>query len=340
MIVTAETLAAWQEPVSDGKVRCLLCPHRCVLPDGRNGLCRTRVNRGGRLFSTSYGKLCALGVDPIEKKPLYHFLPGTGSLSLATAGCTFRCPQCQNWTISQQSPETLPWRFHTPEDVVEMALSEGVDSLAFTYTEPTVFYEFMLDTARLAKGKGIKTVLISNGYINPAPLDALCEVLDAANIDIKAFDEATHLRMTGAHIQPVIDALTRLKERGVWLEMTQLVIPDINDDVIQAAAFYEQLAALGLADAPLHLSRFFPQYKLTDKAPTDSTTLHTLVRVAGAAGFRYVYLGNLPGKGGEDTHCPACGYLLVRRSGYLVHTLRVKEGACPSCGTVIPGRWA
>jgi pyruvate formate lyase activating enzyme len=334
-----EILAAWQEALPDQKVRCLLCPHHCLLPDGRTGLCKTRINRAGRLFSTSYGKLCALGVDPIEKKPLYHFYPGSGILSLATAGCTFRCLNCQNWTLSQQPPEAVPWRAHTPEEVVEKALFEGVDSLAFTYTEPTVFYEFMLDTARLAKARGLRTVLISNGYLNQAPLEALCEVIDAANIDLKAFDEATHLRLTGGRLQPVIDTLNTLKSRGVWLELTQLIIPGMVDDPSVAELFFRQLVGQGHADTPLHLSRFFPQYKLTDRQATPIETLEALEQVARSAGFKYVYLGNVQDKGGEDTRCPTCGQLVVGRRGYLVHTYRLNDGRCPHCGASIAGCW-
>lgn len=334
-----EVLAAWQEALPNQRVQCLLCPHHCMLPDGRTGLCKTRINRGGRLFSTSYGKLCALGVDPIEKKPLYHFFPGMGILSMATAGCTFRCVNCQNWTISQQPPKAVPWKGYTPEEVVERTLFEGVDSLAFTYTEPTVFYEFMLETARLAREKGLKSVLISNGYINQAPLEALCNVLDAANIDVKAFDETTYRMLTGGRLQPVLDTLRTLKEKGVWLEMTQLVIPGLSDDTDKAAVFYKQLVDLGFAETPLHLSRFFPQYRLTDKQATPPETLETLVHVAEEAGFKYVYLGNLQDRGGEDTRCPACGHLLVGRRGYLVHTYRMKDGHCPNCGVPVAGRW-
>lgn len=334
-----ERLAAWQETLLDQKVRCLLCPHYCLLSDGRTGLCRTRINKGGRLYSTSYGKLCALGVDPIEKKPLYHFFPGTGILSLATAGCTFRCLNCQNWTISQQPPEAVSWRPHSPEEVVENALFEGVKSLAFTYTEPTVFYEFMLDTARLARERGLKTVLISNGYLNRKPLETLCEVLDAANIDIKAYDEATYKQLTGGQLQPVLETIKTLKDKGVWLELTQLVVPNLTDDLSRAAVFYKQLVTLGFADTPLHLSRFFPHYKLTDRSATRPESLEDVAHTAKKAGFNYVYIGNVSDRGGEDTRCPACGYLLVGRRGYLVHTNGLKAGCCPKCGTLVPGRW-
>jgi pyruvate formate lyase activating enzyme len=259
---------------------------------------------------------------------------------MATAGCTFRCLNCQNWTISQQSPEAVSWRLHSPEDVVEKALFEGVNSLAFTYTEPTAFYEFMLDTARLARERGLKTVLISNGYLNRAPLEALCKELDAANIDVKAFDETTYKQLTGGQLQPVLDTLEILKDKGVWLEVTQLVIPGLTDDTSRAAVFYKQLVDLGFADTPLHLSRFFPQYKLTDRPATRFESMEAVAKVAKDAGFSYVYLGNVSDRGGEDTWCPACGSLLVGRRGYLVHTHCVKDGRCPTCGVLVPGRWS
>lgn len=276
----------------------------------------------------------------MEKKPLYHFHPGTGIVSLATAGCTFRCLNCQNWTLSQQPPEAVPWQPHSPEEVVEKALFEGVGSLAFTYTEPTVFYEFMLDTARLARERGLKTVLISNGYLNQAPLEALCEVLDAANIDVKAFDDTTCRYLTGGHLQPVLDAMNTLKANGVWLEMTQLIIPGLVDDPTKAAVFYQQLVEQGHADTPLHLSRFFPHYRLTDRQATPMASLARMANAAREAGFRYVYMGNVSDQGGESTHCPDCGQLLIGRRGYLVHTHALINGQCPKCGRAVPGRWS
>ncbi|HRW94994.1 MAG TPA: AmmeMemoRadiSam system radical SAM enzyme [Bacteroidales bacterium] len=279
--------------LKDDKVTCLLCPHYCVIPEGKTGICRTRINKNGVLHSLAYGKPCSVAIDPIEKKPLYHFLPGSRILSIATAGCNFRCLNCQNWTISQASPDKIDHYNLSPEQIVKMALHENVPSIAFTYTEPTVFYEYMFDIAVKAHENGLKTVMVSNGYINTAPLEALCPYIDAANIDLKCFDDKMYRHLTGGKLQPVLDTLLTLQKAGVWIEITHLIIPGMTDNPQWFEAMCRWLVEHGFANTPLHISRFFPSYKLPHVPPTPVEHILRAKETAEKCGLRFVYPGNI-----------------------------------------------
>jgi pyruvate formate lyase activating enzyme len=298
-----------------------------------------RINRDGVLYSSVYGMPCSVAVDPIEKKPLFHFYPGSRIFSLATVGCNLRCLNCQNWEISQAFPESVPVHQLSPEVVVSLAKQERTDSIAFTYTEPTVYFEYMLETARLAKKQGLKTVLVSNGYIRPEPLLELSEWIDAANIDLKGASDSVYRRLTGGHLQPVLDTLHFLRERKVWLEITHLLVPGYTDDAPSVDALCDWLSQQGFRDTPLHFSRFFPRYQLKDAVPTSAQSLSYAVNVARSRGVTYVYTGNVSGIHGEDTVCPGCGKILIERAGYALPQVHLVEGTCPQCGRKIEGRF-
>jgi len=331
--------ALWQESLPEKSVKCLLCPHRCILHPEQIGICRARINHEGELFTLAYGNPCSIGIDPIEKKPLFHFLPGSSIYSLSTAGCNFRCLNCQNYHISQATPLAVPHFDLSPSEVVRQALRHDTDSIAFTYTEPTVFYEYMLDTARVAKEKGLKTVMVSNGFINKKPLAELIPWLDAANIDLKCFDDEVYRRLDGGRLQPVLDTLKMLKAAGVWLEITNLLVPGYTDSPEQILILCEWLSENGFADTPLHFSRFFPSYKLSDVSPTAEETLIHAKAIAEKAGIKYVYIGNSPDLHGENTRCPGCKQWVVERIGYRVKSNHIHHGQCEFCGESISGVW-
>ncbi len=331
--------AKYQYRLPDKVVRCLLCPHQCLLQDGKTGICRTRVNRDGFLYTLAYGNPCSVGVDPIEKKPLFHFFPGTKIYSLATAGCNFRCLNCQNWKISQASPQSTGPYDLLPDDLINEALRHGSNSIAFTYTEPTVFYEYVYDTAKAAHEKGLKTVLISNGFINEKPLLDLCPHLDAANIDLKCFDDDIYHHLTGGRLQPVLDTLKTLKEQGVWLEITNLLIPGTTDNPEMIKQMCDWLVRNGFKDTPIHFSRFFPTFQLQQTPPTPENLLLDAAQIAEKAGMKYLYIGNNPGLQGENTYCPHCNKLLVERTGFVVWKNFIRRGCCRFCREKIAGVW-
>ena len=325
--------------LDDAAVMCTLCPNRCRLSPGDRSICRSRVNLDGTLYSLAYGNACSANVDPIEKKPLYHFLPTTRAFSIAAAGCNFRCLNCQNWEISQSRPEDVRHFDLFPRDVVNAAVQSGSRSIAYTYSEPTTFYEYMLDTARFARAQGMFNLWISNGYINPEPLEALCQVLDAANVNLKSISDETYRQLNGGRLQPVLDTFTTLNRLGVHFEITHLVVPGYGDrpEMIRRMCDWI-LEALG-PDHPLHFLRFFPRYRLDRLAPTPVATLIRFREQAMAAGIRYVYLGNVPGHAGNHTFCHNCRRLLVERQGYHISRLLIEAGRCPFCHTQIPGVW-
>jgi pyruvate formate lyase activating enzyme len=332
-------LARYQEKLPDHVVSCHLCPHNCTIHDGKHGICHTRVNYMGELYSIAYGNPCSVSIDPIEKKPLFHFFPGTKIFSLATAGCNFRCLNCQNWQISQTRPKYHEHYELLPEDVVQNAISHEIDSIAFTYTEPTVFYEYIYDTAKVAHEKGLKTVIVSNGFINEKPLLDLCPYLDAANIDLKCFDDSVYHQLTGGRLQPVLDTLKTLKDRGVWLEITNLLVPGFSESKEMIGAMCDWLVENEFADTPLHFSRFFPTYKLSHLPPTSESALIRVKEIAEKKGMKYVYIGNIPALNGENTYCPACKQMLVERNGYEVKRNLIHKGLCSFCGEPIAGVW-
>lgn len=321
------------------RIQCQLCPRQCLVPDGRRGFCGVRENRGGKYYSLVYGNPCAVHVDPIEKKPFYHLLPASTSFSIATAGCNLRCKFCQNWEISQARPEDTYNLDFSPEKVVAMAKKVGARSIAYTYVEPTIFFEYMIDTARLAKKEGILNVYHSNGFINPGPLKELAKFLDAANIDLKGYTEEFYSSMLQGRLAPVLQTLKVLRELGVHLEITHLVIPTQNDDIEGVRKMCTWIKADLGADTPVHFSRFYPLYKLRNLPPTPVSTLEKSRKIAMDVGLEYVYIGNVPGHEGERTYCPKCQKLLIGRQGYTIGEVHLIKGKCQFCGKPIPGIW-
>lgn len=324
--------ACFYEKKETGTVRCLLCPHTCLIEESGAGLCGVRQNRKGMLYSLVYGAIIAEHIDPIEKKPLYHFLPGSRSYSIATAGCNFTCRHCQNADISQlpRYSATIPGRHRLPEDIAASALASGCASIACTYTEPTIYYEFACDTAQRAAEKGIKNIFVSNGYINSEPLRAISPFLHAANIDLKAYSDQFYSTVCGARLQPVLDTIQLYKKLGIWLEITTLVIPGLNDTPDMLASIAAFIAGVGI-EIPWHVTAFHPTHLMTDRPATPVQTLRLAREIGLQAGLRYVYTGNIPGIEGETTYCPSCGAEVIRRSGFSITHFSLVNGHCPDC---------
>lgn len=323
---------------SDTRVRCGLCRFRCLIDDGKRGICKVRENREGRLYSLIYGRVVAEHLDPIEKKPLFHVRPGSSSYSIATAGCNFHCRHCQNYAISQIAPgDEIPGTHRTPAEIVGSAVRSGAGSIAYTYTEPTIFYEFALDTARLAKEQGLLNIFVTNGYISPEPLATIAPLLDAANIDLKGFSEKFYREIVGAKLAEVLESIVEYRNQGVWLEITTLIIPGLNDTDAELSALASFMVQNLGADTPWHVSQFYPTYRLVDRERTPVSTLRRAREIGMAAGLRYVYEGNVPGEGGENSFCPSCGSVLVERYGYRIISNRLHQGGCDQCGAKIAG---
>ncbi len=329
--------ALWYEQ-SGQLVQCRLCPHQCILGENDRGFCRSRVVKNNRLYTIVYGNPCAVHLDPMEKKPLYHFMPGKPILSIATAGCNLRCLNCQNWQISQARPEDASNHNLPPDILVERLVSNSIPAIAYTYSEPITFYEYVIDTAELAHKKNIRNVLVTAGYIMEKPLRQLSSVIDAANIDLKGFNDHFYKKVTGSKLAPVMQCLKISKEEGVWVEVTRLVVPTLSDDIDDIKAMCDWLVeALG-PGTPLHISRFHPQYKLEHLPPTPVETMHRAYEAARSAGLHFVYVGNLPGNPYQDTICPQCGQHVIQRSGFKILANDLENGQC-SCGEKIPGVW-
>jgi pyruvate formate lyase activating enzyme len=331
--------AMFYEKLDDNKVRCFLCAHHCFIKDGKRGLCAVRENKGGILYSLVYGKVVSMNIDPIEKKPLFHFLPGSTSFSIATVGCNFHCEHCQNFEISQypMEHEDIPGQSVTPEAIVKAAKQNGCKSISYTYTEPTIFFEFAYDCARLAHENGIKNVFVSNGYTSPEVTRVIAPYLDGNNIDLKGNDDF-YKKICGVKLEPVKETIRLMKELGVWVEVTTLIIPDHNDsekDLSDIAGFINSVAPA----IPWHVTQFYPTYKLTDKPRTPVKTLRRAREIGFEAGLKYVYEGNVPGEGGENTYCPDCKELLIKRWGFSIIENRIKDGRCAKCGREIEGVW-
>ena len=320
--------------------KCGICPNNCTLKLNEVSICRNRVNYKNKLYSIGYGNPCSANIDPVEKKPLFHFLPQSRAYSIAVAGCNFVCLNCQNWTISQSSPKETRNYDLFPAKVVENAQKTSCKSIAFTYSEPVTFYEYMYDTARLAKAEGIKNLMISNGYINEKPLRELCKYIDAANIDLKSFKNDIYLKLNAGTLKPVLDTLKTLKEENVWVEITNLIIPTWNDDFDMIKEMCKWLVDNGLDVFPIHFSRFYPTYKLTKLPSTPASTLKKAHDIALEAGMKYVYIGNMPGSNAENTNCPNCGKTVIQRKGYRVLTNNLQNGKCKFCSTKIHGVWS
>lgn len=328
------------ETLEDRKVRCRLCHHRCVIGPGRRGICNVRENRGGVLETLVYGKLIARHIDPIEKKPLFHVLPGSLAYSIAAVGCNFSCRFCQNAEIAQLPADQkgmIVGETATPEEVVREALKGGCRSIAYTYTEPTVYFEMAIETARLARKRGLLNIFVSNGYMTSAAVDMIRPYLDAANIDLKAFSDDFYKSYCGARLEPVKETLKALKQAGVFVEVTTLVIPGLNDKPEELEALAGFIAGELGPETPWHVSRFHPVYRLTDRPPTPVETLVEARDIGLSAGLKHVYMGNVPGGGGENTSCPGCGKTVIRRQGFRIVENRLKDGACPDCGWKIHG---
>lgn len=325
----------------DTEVICDLCNHHCRIQEGKRGICRVRENRGGILYSLVYGRLISENIDPIEKKPLFHLLPGSRSYSIATVGCNFRCLHCQNYQISQyprMNDGAITGSETSPQEVVAGALRSGCQSISYTYVEPTIFYEFAYDCCGAARENGIKNVFVSNGYMSPETTRHLAPVLDGINIDIKAFTEKFYKEVCKARLQPVLDTVRLMRELGVWVEVTTLVIPGWNDSDDELRAIARFIKEVDPA-MPWHVTAFYPTFQMTDHEPTPAATLRRAREIGLGEGLRFVYEGNIPGEGGENTSCPSCGTELISRFGFRIRENKIKEGRCPSCGETIAGVW-
>ena len=332
--------AMFYDREEDNRVRCRLCRHHCLIGDGGYGICRVRRNLGGVLQSLCYGQLVAANADPVEKKPLFHYRPGTFTFSIATPGCNFRCRHCQNYSIAQVEPADLPTGpERSPAEVVAAARRQRCDSLSYTYAEPTIFYEFAMATARLAKEAGLGNIFVTNGYIEDEPLAAIAPYLDAANIDLKGFTEKHYREVCGATLAGVLATIRSYRRHGIWLEITTLVIPGLNDSDEELARIAGFIRDETGAETPWHVSRFYPTYRLTDRPATPAATVERAREIGLAAGLKHVYTGNLPAGGGEDTACLGCGATVVARSGYTVRSNRLQDGRCPDCGGAVAGCW-
>jgi pyruvate formate lyase activating enzyme len=333
--------ADFQRVIDEEKktLECYLCAHNCHIKDGKRGICQVRENREGVLFSLNYGKLVSQNVDPIEKKPLFHFLPGTYSYSIATVGCNFRCSHCQNYDISQYPrlhEGSIIGNSATPEEVVAAARNYGCSSISYTYIEPTIFFEFAYECAQLAHEKGIKNVFVSNGYTSPEATRKIAPVLDGNNIDLKAFTDKFYREVCGAKLAPVLETIRLMKELGVWVEVTTLVIPGWNDsesELQEIARFIKSIDP----EMPWHVTRFHPTFKMTDRGATPASTLKRAREIGLSEGLRYVFVGNIPGDGGENTICPSCRRSVVERVGFSIISQHLKDGKCGYCGEPIAG---
>jgi pyruvate formate lyase activating enzyme len=324
----------------DGKrVMCLICPNYCVLAPGDRSVCRSKVNIDGILYTLAYGNPCAVNTDPIEKKPLYHFKPRTKVFSLATTGCNFRCLNCQNWEISQAKPHEARFFELFPEEAVAAAIRADAASIAYTYSEPITFFEYTFDTARLARERGLSNVMVSNGFINREPLLELCRVLDAANVNIKSYEDEIYRKLNGGRLKPVLDTFETLHAQGIHFEMTNLVVPGYVDDADMLKRMCGWILEHLGPDYPLHFLRFFPRYKLDRLPPTPVSTLTRFRELAMQEGIHYVYVGNVPNHEGNHTYCHNCKKLLVKRMGYFIPITHLNGNRCKFCNSEIPGRW-
>jgi len=336
-----KTAVLWDKK-DGGKVACKLCNFRCVIPEGKVGHCAVRKNIGGALYSLNYHKVCAANADPIEKKPLFHFLPSTSSYSISTPGCNFQCSFCQNWQISQMNLEygEIDGRDLPPKRIVEEAKLSRCDSIAYTYTEPTIFMELCADCGVLAKEAGLKNVFVSNGYMTSEAIDFASEWLDAINIDLKSFSDDYYKNLCKARLKPVLDTIKYIANNtDIWMELTTLIIPGSNDSDEELKAIADFIVENAGPDTPWHVSRFFPMYKMDSEKPTPVETLERAYEIGKQAGLRYIYIGNLPSTDAESTICYNCGETVIERIGYSVREIKIADGACPTCKTKIAGLW-
>ncbi|MGQ9787951.1 MAG: AmmeMemoRadiSam system radical SAM enzyme [Candidatus Hadarchaeaceae archaeon] len=328
--------ARFGEPLPGDRVRCRLCPRLCVIPPGETGFCRTRLNERGQLYTLIYGSITSMAIDPVEKKPLYHFLPGSDTFSIGTAGCNLACRHCQNWTISQANMEEVDYEDLSPERVVELAQKYRCPSISYTYSEPSIWFEFVYDTAKIARAAGIYNIYVTNGYMSIEAWEEIKPYLTAANVDVKAFSDDFYKRVCSAPgIEPVLRTCEWIAENDIHLETTYLIIPGENDNLEEIRKFCRwEVDKLG-PDTPTHFSRFFPMYKMRDREPTPVKKLELALKIAKEEGLRYVYIGNVAGHNSDNTYCPNCGRLLVERFGFEILRYEIKNHRCPECGTEI-----
>lgn len=338
VVTTSGTLYSIRD---DGSVQCTLCAHGCTLRDGQKGLCGVRARSGNTIDSLVYGRVIAEHVDPIEKKPIFHVLPGSHSYSIATPGCNFRCLHCQNASISQVSRDmdiTASGVFRDPETVVSAAIASDCQSISYTYVEPTIFFEFAYDCCLVAKASGLKNIFVSNGYMSDTAIRVLAPVVTAINIDLKSFSDSFYQKVCGARLAPVLAAIALFKELGVWVEVTTLVIPEMNDSEEELTEIANYLAGIDRG-IPWHVSGFYPSYKMSGVPPTGTKILTRAREIGIEQGLEYVYSGNRPGSGGENSICPSCGETVIQRYGFQITANRLQAGCCPGCGHLIPGIW-
>ncbi|MFC1624437.1 AmmeMemoRadiSam system radical SAM enzyme [Candidatus Omnitrophota bacterium] len=321
------------------RVKCLLCPTGCELRSGERGDCRARMNIGGKLETLVYGKPCSMHIDPIEKKPLFHYLPGTGSFSIATAGCNLHCMYCQNWEISQREPENVRHIDLSPEELVREAINAKCRTIAYTYSEPVIFFEYAADAARLAHKEGLLNVWVTAAYINPEPLKEAVTFVDAANIDLKGITDKYYNTMSKGTLQPVLNAIKTMKKEGVWIELTNLVVPTYNDTGEDFSKLCDWIVENVGGEVPIHFSRFWPMFQLKNLPPTPVEVLTHARNIAMSKGIHYAYVGNVPGHEGNNTYCPMCKNVVIARQGYMVLEYNITGGKCKFCSHVIPGRW-
>ncbi|NQU74796.1 MAG: AmmeMemoRadiSam system radical SAM enzyme [Planctomycetes bacterium] len=330
------------DKLGDGAMRCRLCGHQCLISPDKRGVCQVRQNVGGKLVTLNYGYLVAANVDPIEKKPLYHFLPGTTSMSVAAAGCNFQCEFCQNWRISQlpRMGSTIAGERVEPRQIIDAAKRQGCRSISYTYTEPTIFFEFAYDTAKLAAEAGLKNCFVSNGFLSPEAVRTISPLLDAINVDLKAFRDVTYRKVMKARLEPVLQCLRTLVANGVWVEVTTLVVPGMNDSQAELSDIAAFIAGELGHDVPWHLSRYHDDYEMTGRGATPLEAMELAAAVGRQAGLRYVYQGNVPDAADGNTHCPKCDEVVIERSYFRVAANRLRNGACNACGQTIAGLWS
>jgi pyruvate formate lyase activating enzyme len=336
----SEVEARYYKKYPDREIECTLCPRFCKLGDKERGYCGVRENKNGVYYTLVYGKACSVAVDPIEKKPLFHFMPGSAALSLASAGCNVNCKFCQNWEISQVRPEQVRHVDFPPDAVVRAAKQHKAEVIAYTYSEPIVFYEYMYDTSLEARKKRIKNVVITGGHVNPEPLEELIEVVDAIKVDLKAMNQGFYTDYVRGDLQPVLDAIKIISQRKTWLEIVYLVIPTLNDGDAEIRRLSQWMLKEIGPDVPLHFSRFHPMYLLKNLPSTPISTLERARNTARKEGINYVYIGNVPGHEAENTYCPKCFNMCIERRGYTIKKMNVKDGKCKFCNNLIPGIWS
>jgi pyruvate formate lyase activating enzyme len=332
--------ASWYKKLGEGRVECLLCPQACAVADMERGMCGVRENRGGSYYTLVHGLACAVHVDPIEKKPFFHVMPGERAFSFSTAGCNVECKFCQNWELSQFRPEQVRAYDLPPSRLVSAAKKNGARLTAATYGEPVVFWEYVRDTARAAKAAGLKPTVVTNGFIQEKPLREVLPLLSAVKVDLKSFREGFYRDQVRGELAPVLESLKIIRESGVWLEIVVLLVPTLNDSAAEVRDLSRWVATTLGVDVPVHFTRFHPTYRLTDLPPTPVATLERAWAIGREAGLNYVYLGNVPGHPGENTVCPGCGEVVIRRMGFQILKNDLKTGACHGCGRKIPGVWS